>query len=299
MGVIAGTSPTTVGAMLDRVLGTLEGSRRINLNRLDGAVAAVSTDTDVAVRYDIGGWSPGTVMEVGRELMYVWDVKNRPSRVSTVQRGFRGTTPAAHADGAQVKFDPVWTRQQAFDALLAEIRDLNGSSLRGHAVATVASTASSPVYDLPAGTVVRGIVSASWPGAHGQPVRARWRFSPATDVDPASFVLLDHGNVGSPLTVTYAVDFEDFTDESDVLGTACHVPSLAEEAMRYGAALRLLPQQEAARIDIEAVPSNRPADDVPVTSYSRLAEQLHQMRERSLARAIAQQTRLYPITQRT
>lgn len=306
MPVIAAASGTTVGQMVDRVIRTLLGSRRVEINRATNAIADQTADTQIVVDFPIPNWNRGTLLEVDREAMYVLSVDDRAARTVTVLRGHLGTPVGAHTADSLVRVDPVWTRQEVFDALLAEVRELNGTGLRSHATIELTAGATARMYDLEGAEAdeVLGIYDVRYADGDGDSVthRATYRFVPDANTDdfPSGYalLLLEGGEANYALRVTYTRAFSDFEAEGDVLGTASGLPVYAEDVLRFGAAYRLAVQQEGARVEIEASPGSRRGEDVPVTSNARLVEQLNEMRERALSRAIARQNKTYPMRMR-
>ena len=65
----------------------------------------------------------GATLEVGTELMYVFDVAT--DGTVTVQRGYKGSTAAAHSSGDLVTINPKFPAYQVLDALNHELRDLS------------------------------------------------------------------------------------------------------------------------------------------------------------------------------
>lgn len=298
MPIIDTPSGLTVAQAMARVSGKLQGARRVEQNRLDGAIADTSADTTVTVEYG-QVWGRGTVLEVDRELMYVWSASGTSA---SVQRGYASTTVGAHSDDSVVRVNPTHSRQDVFDAVLAELRSFNGTGLRAFSTVELTLASSTAMYDLTGmgGAVVTGIHDARWSdgGGDGATHRAKYRFLTNLDTDdfPSGYGILllpDGGRGGSALRATVVLQFDDFTAEGDVLGDVCALPSYAEGALIAGAAWRLALDPEGRRVQLDAQPA-RNLGDVPVTSNTRFHESLLELREREIARAVAQQHRLYP-----
>jgi hypothetical protein len=296
MPIIDTPSGLTVEQAIERTLGRLQGARRVEQNKLNGIVAD-ENDTTIAATYS-QTWGRGTVVEIERELMYVWASSGTSA---SVQRGFRGTTAGAHADGTIMRINPTFARQDVFDALLAELRSLNGTGLRAFSTIEISYADGTMVYDLDGlgGSEVTGIHDARWEDSDGDAGthRAQYRFLRDLDTDDFAsgygIMILAGGEGGKAIRVTAVIQFSDFTAEGDVLGTACTLPSYCEDALISGAAYRLAISPEGRRVQLDAQPA-RSQDEVPVTGNSRFHEQLYQMREREIARALAQQYRMRP-----
>ena len=65
----------------------------------------------------------GVVVQVEHEMMWVAQ-SNADTRTSMVVRGYQGTTPAAHADGAWLEVSPQWPWQTVYDSVCDEVADL-------------------------------------------------------------------------------------------------------------------------------------------------------------------------------
>lgn len=112
----------TVGYLIDRTFDLLLGSNREELNRLTTSIS------DTAVNFNIdfapGSLNRGTYCTIDDEVMYVWtstEASGSSSQV-TVQRGMKGTIPAAHVGGALIATNPYFTRYQVRQTLRDIIR---------------------------------------------------------------------------------------------------------------------------------------------------------------------------------
>jgi hypothetical protein len=65
----------------------------------------------------------GSIIEIGRELLLCKELDTVNDKV-TVVRGVRGTTAAAHSEGAIVKIAPPFPRQVVYDAVVDQINNL-------------------------------------------------------------------------------------------------------------------------------------------------------------------------------
>jgi len=65
----------------------------------------------------------GSIIEIGRELLLCKELDTVNDKV-TVVRGVRGTTATAHSEGAVIKIAPPFPRQNVFDAVCDQIKNL-------------------------------------------------------------------------------------------------------------------------------------------------------------------------------
>lgn len=113
----------TVGELIERTKDLLLGAAREEMNQLASAITA-STVT-LTLNYSLAGLSRGTYISIDTEIMYVWRTTAQAGSQSstiTVQRGMKGTTPAAHLAHAPVYVNPYFTRWGIRQALRDEIR---------------------------------------------------------------------------------------------------------------------------------------------------------------------------------
>ena len=87
------------------------------------------SDTEVAFDGDLlsveeeDALDAGTVIEIGRELMFATSL-NAVTNTITVVRGARGTTATSHNSGDLIKIAPVFPRQNVFNAVVDQIETL-------------------------------------------------------------------------------------------------------------------------------------------------------------------------------
>lgn len=297
MPIIDAPSGMTVNQAIEKVIRRVQGARRVEHNRLNGAITS-DTDTTIAVVYS-QQWGRGTVVEADRELLYVWEAAGQSA---SVERGFGGTTVGNHADRTTVRINPTIPRQDVYDALLAELRSFNGTALRAFTTVEVTYDDSTLVYDLTGlgGSVVTGIYDARWEDGDGDGGTHRTQYRFLADLDTDDFasgygiMVLSGGSSQKVIRVTAVLQFDDFGAEGDVLGDVSSLPEYAEDALITGAAWRLSMGGEGRRVALDAQPA-RSQEQVPVTANARFNESLYEMREREIARAVAQQYRRWPV----
>jgi hypothetical protein len=100
---------TTAAVVIDRTLRQLLSGTVEARNLLTSTLT--SADTSVVVTYPLEGLRAGQVLEIDSELMYIW-ATDAPTKTLTVQRGFNGTTAAAHTAGAIITVSPRFPRAQ-------------------------------------------------------------------------------------------------------------------------------------------------------------------------------------------
>ena len=113
---------STVATVIDRTVRQLMSGTVEERNKTTSALTA--TATSIIFQYDLNGIRAGGVIQIDNELMYVWEVSSG-SKTVTVERGWNGTTAAAHITGSVAIVDPKFPRAQILEAINAEIDDLS------------------------------------------------------------------------------------------------------------------------------------------------------------------------------
>jgi hypothetical protein len=113
---------TTAAVVIDRTLRQLLSGTVEARNLLTSTLT--SADTSVVVTYPLEGLRAGQVLEIDSELMYIW-ATDVPTKTLTVQRGFNGTTAAAHTAGAIITVNPRFPRAQVLESINDELADLS------------------------------------------------------------------------------------------------------------------------------------------------------------------------------
>lgn len=100
---------STLGELIQKIGHALNGFDSTK-DAIAELTAAVDTD-DLALSLDAEANSVGRgVYEVEMELMRVksWDATSNTATLYSFGRGYRGTIPAAHAAGVEVRINPAW-----------------------------------------------------------------------------------------------------------------------------------------------------------------------------------------------
>ena len=91
------------------------------LNRLDVNISN-SVET-IQVEFETGPIVPGSIIEIGTELMYVTNVTSKDN--IGVMRGYGGSTAASHTDGDVLRVSPQYPAHMILDALNDDLADLS------------------------------------------------------------------------------------------------------------------------------------------------------------------------------
>ena len=90
---------STVAQLINRTQRQVLSGTVEERNKLAAPVTA--TATTVVFLYELNGIRSGSIIQVGSELMYCWEV-NVGTKTATVERAFNGTTAIAHLTNAAI-----------------------------------------------------------------------------------------------------------------------------------------------------------------------------------------------------
>jgi hypothetical protein len=248
------------------------------------AIDMNDAEENIVLTYDIGAARQGAVLSVDLELMYVWDVVDEAAKTLTVERGYLGSTPAAHSAGALLTVNPKFSQFAILAAINADLDDLSSNGLFREASISVTYSSSVQGYDMTGVEDVTEILQVKYdepgPGKLWPEIKAyKLRRASSTGDFPSGLALVvyEGGHSGSPLRITYGTIFTKFT-ALDVDVTSTGLPSTAYDLPPLGAALRLQYMREGQRNFNEAQPTSRRADEVPQGANLRAAGGIQQLR---------------------
>ncbi len=256
--------------------------------------------TSVVLSYDLGGFRAGSVFEIESELFYVWEA-NTASKTLTVERGYGGTTAAAHSANVLATLNPRFPRAQMFDAVNAELDDLSSTMNGLFRVVTTDLTyngSDRQINITGSGTIIELLDARLRYLADDHPVLNSVRLQtglPTADFASGNTLVFDEPVMAGTVRVRYKAPFTRATSESSDLTTNCFLPTTCDDIVETGVILRMMNGREIKRNFIESQGDTRRADEVPpgasrdsVTNLARLR------RERIIAEA-ARLKAQYPI----
>lgn len=290
---------STAGALLDRVSRQLLSGTVEERNKL--ATTVDSDDTSFVMSYDLAGLRSGVVFEIDAELVYIWEATSGSKTVS-VERGYMGTTPAAHTAGAIVTLNPRFPKAQLLDALNQDIDDLS-SPLNGLfrvISANVDYNGADRQVDLTGATSVIDLLDVRLRYLDSDyPVIRKTRLQrdlPTSDFASGFSIVFDESVMAGTLRVRYKAPFSRVSTLTDSLQSVGFVPITMEDILELGVMSRMLSTREIKRNFIESQGDTRRSDEVPPgamrDSFSGI---LRLRRDRIIAEA-AKLARQYPLT---
>lgn len=292
---------TTVAEWIEVVKDHVLSGYREEQDILNGAISDVAPTLVVTDSAD--GIQVGAEIEIDLERMYVRSISALPT--ITVRRGYRGTTPAAHSNGADIIVLPKVSKASILRELNNELASLSSPANGVFRVATVDLTWSGSYsgYDLAGVTDVEDILEMRWKD-YGS-----WRDWPivnpsdyelargmATSEFASGMALLFHGGVapGQAVRVRYSTPFTPLTTVAQVVESVSGLPSTAIDIPPLGAAINLVGPGDIRRT-FEAPGDPRGDTDVPPGARTQAVRWLIARREARIQEEAARISSDFPI----
>ena len=290
---------STAGALINRVSRQLLSGTVEERNKL--ATTVNSAATSIVMTYALNSIRAGAVFEIDSELMYVWSV-DTATLTATVERGYSGTTAAAHTSGAIVSYNPRFPQQQLLDALNQDIDDLS-SPLNGlFQVKTVDVTydGSDRQTNLTNATSVIDLIDVRLRYLNTDFVTIRGarlaRDLPTADFASTFAITLDQSVMAGTLRVRYKAPFVRVATAADNIQTVSFVPLSMEDILEYGVMSRMLAPREIKRNFTESQGDTRRSDEVPAGAVSASVSSILRLRRDRIIAEAAKLSRQYPLT---
>ena len=290
---------STAGALINRVSRQLLSGTIEERNKL--ATTVTSADTSIVMSYDLAGLRGGSVFEIDSELMYVW-VAESGSKTLTVERGYLGTTAAAHTAGALAILNPRFPQQQLLDSFNQELDDLSSPSngLFRVIAANVDYNGSDRQVNLTSATTIIDLIdvrlrylSSDYPVLRG--VRLS-RDLPTSDFASGFALTFDEVSMAGTLRVRYKAPFVRASTTSSDIQSVCLMPINMEDIVEMGVMARMLSVREVKRNFIESQGDTRRSDEVPAGSISNSVTNILRIRRDRIIAEASKLARQYPLT---
>jgi hypothetical protein len=289
---------STVAQIIDRTQRQLLSGVVEERNKV--SVAVTATAASVTFAYDIAGIRTGSVVEIGSELMYVWNVSTS-TNTATVERGWNGTTASAHAVNAIAVVNPRFPRSQILESINDDLSDLVSPSNGLYRVKAmdIQYNGNDPMINLPSTNDVIELLE----------VRLRYRSNdypmirrttivrnmPTSDFGSGTALKFNEPCRSGTLRITYKAPFGRVVRETDDLQLITGFPVSAEDILVMGAQIRLMTPREVRRNFVESQGDTRRSDEVPAGSQNNsIANIVRLRRERIIAEA-AKLDSQYPV----
>jgi hypothetical protein len=266
-------------------------------NKLSATITA--TATSCVLTYDLGSVRQGSVIEIGSEQVYVWDVIE-VSKTLTIERGFNGTTAAAHTGGSVCTINPRFPRNQILEAVNDELADLSSPVNGLFQVKNLDLTynSSSRQMNLPGALDIIDLID----------VRYRYRADdykqvssykllrnmPTKDFGSTFGLQIDSDVSNGDIRITYKAPFGRVAAEADDLQNISGFPLSAEDILVIGSQIRLMAPREVKRNFTESQGDTRRSDEVPSGAVANSITNLLRMRRDRITAEAQRLARLYP-----
>lgn len=289
---------TTAQNLIDETKRLIFSSDREQLNRLNGAIT--NSATSLTFEYAAGGIVAGAVLSIDLELLYVWAVSGQ---VATVQRGYLGSTGAAHADDAIITVNPRYSDFAIFQALNAELDDLSSPMNGLFQVRTVdvTNSISSTGFDLS----MTGFIDVLEVQYRADTASKWWRrldgwrvINNAYTTDFASgraLIMQEQVPIDAAIIrVTYKSAFVAMASASSDIQSVCGLPATANDIPPLGAAARLTFPRDIKRAFDDSQGEPRRASEVPPNASSAAAQTMMAYRARRISAEHARLKAMWP-----
>ena len=286
----------TAQTWIDRTRDLLLSGTVETINRLDGAIANATAAT-FTVEFPTGPIAPGSIIELGTELMYVTSTSGLSV---TVMRGYGGSTASTsgHADNSIIRSNPQYPAHMILDALNDDLNDLSAKGLYQVKTATFTYSAATQGYNLASDVLaVHRVTFTDESADKSEPEVRRWSLrrnrDTATFASGVALVLADEPTSGQTVRVEYKAPFATLSATTTALtDTGLHTE--AYDLPPMGAALVLMAFKPIARESITTQAPIRRSEEVPPGAISASIRDLRFRRQERIEAEKARLSQLYP-----
>jgi len=288
---------TTAATVIDRTLRQLLSGTVEPRNKLASTIDANATT--VVASYPLEGLRAGQILEIDSELMYIWTA-DTGTKSLVVERGYNGTTAAAHTANALIKVNPRFPRAQVLESVNDEMADLSSPMHGLFQVKTldIDYNGSDTMIDLAGVTSIIDILSVSVRYlTDDYPVSRKIRLvrDVPTDDFPSGYALrFDQGVFPGRLRIVYKAAYVTASTESSDINTTCGIQESVTDIVAIGAQLRLMSPREIKRNFTESQGDSRRAEEVPSGAVGGSINNLQRLRRDRIQAEAARLMRSYP-----
>lgn len=289
---------TSAGTLIDRSVNELLAGTIEERNKIAAAVVDTASTT-VTLTYSVASVRDNSVVQVGDELMYVWQV-NPSSKQLTVERGYAGSTASAHANGTITVTNPRFPRHQVLTHLNSELADLSSpvNGLFQMKTLDLAYNGSDRMINLTNVTDIIDLYDVRYRYLNDDyPIVRNVRLlrdMPTSDFASGFALALDTFVRAGTLRVLYKAPYGSFTSSSTTVADVGGSDTL-DDVLVYGTQVRLMAGREVKRNFTESQGDTRRAEEVPAGAIANSMLQLQRMRRDRITAEAARLNRAYPI----
>jgi hypothetical protein len=271
-------------------------------NKLASAYTAGSGT--LSFTYDLMGIQPGTRIEIGTNLLYVWEVNGK---TATVTGGWEGSVDANASSGAIATVNPRFPSAQILEALNTDLVDLSSPAHGLYQVGTENLTYNPLLtgYDLDGVTDLISIIEIrgqtpgiykDWPRVNTQKFRVMQTAPTGSNGFASGKALFIYEDMyaGYPIWVTYKKGFTALASTTTDVSTT-NLPTTAYDLPSLGAAIILMSGREVKRAFTESQGDTRRAVEVPVGATTASMNGLRGLRAQRIEAEKQRLDAFYPI----
>jgi hypothetical protein len=288
---------TTTATVIDRTLRQLLSGTVEARNKLASTIN--SSATSVTTTYAIESLRAGQVFEIDSEMFYIWEA-DTASKTLTVQRGYAGTTAAAHTSGAIITASPRFPRAQVLEAINDELMDLSSPMHGLFQVKTLDYTynGTDRMVNLTGVTSMIDLLGVSVRYLNDDYPVARKvklvRDLPTDDFASGFAIKFDQNVYPGRLRIVYKAAYSGTTSESTDINTTCGVQESITDIVTIGTQIRLMSPREIKRNFTESQGDTRRAEEVGAGAVTASISNMKQLRKDRITAEAARLARAYP-----
>jgi hypothetical protein len=288
---------TTAATVIDRTLRQLLSGTVEARNKLASTIN--SSATSITTTYALESLRAGQVFEIESEMLYIWEA-DTASKTLTVQRGYNGTTAAAHTAGAIVTASPRFPRAQVLEAINDEIMDLSSPMHGLFKVETLNITynGSDRMINLTSAANVIDLLNVSVRYQNDDyPVTRKVKLVrdlPTDDFASGYALKFDQNVYPGRLRIVYKTTYSGVTSESTDINTTCGIQESITDIVTIGTQIRLIAPREIKRNFTESQGDTRRAEEVGAGAVTASISNMKQLRKDRITAEAAKLARAYP-----
>jgi hypothetical protein len=281
---------TTFDGLLARIRQQVSGYAKDQAAYAELAADMADTDVTFTVTSDTDQSISRGLVEIDDELLLVKRFDAGTGIVTLYGgvhgRGAEGTVAAAHTGGSLITVDPKFPRARQREAVNDVLTSLY-PQLCAFGTVEITNTAVVYEYGMPAEALDVWAVANSTIGPTKVWTQgANFRFNPTADTNAfptgKSVQLFDAVTPGQTMLVKYTKAPQALVNGSDDFAAVTGLPERCVDLVVWGAAARLLPAYEAARLQQTSVESTERAPLVPPQAATKTAQYFMAMYQQRL-----------------
>ena len=292
----------TFNQMIDEVRSNLAGYtlRQDRISNLANPGGISSTDTAIVLG-SADNLAKG-IIEIDNELIWI-DSYNRSNltlnAIAGFGRGYQGTTPAPHAQNAQVTMTPTFPRVTIARAINDTINSFYPKLFSTYAT-TFTFNAAQVAYPLP--SAARDALFISWqtvgPSKEWLPVN-RWRIDRMANQSAfnstATVNLYEKIMPGRTVQVWYSAIPNNLTNATDDFADVTGLPQSCQDVVILGASYRLLSYLDTGRINLTSAEADLADAKLPSTAGASSSKYVFALYQQRLQEEATKLQDRYPI----